>query len=102
MALYKDKDKESCAANLCSIQLTQLTIHKSILTSKSPRHCTLTIKTRGATDTAQWFDIWAAATAIDAICVRRPQPKSGIATGLGEACFLTEPHLLSLSGDKDC
>ncbi|KAL8715697.1 MAG: hypothetical protein Q9225_006304 [Loekoesia sp. 1 TL-2023] len=48
------------------------------------RRCSLVVNTRGPVDSARWYDIWGAATAIDAMCGRQLPNKGGVATGLGE------------------
>lgn len=46
--------------------------------------CAMVVNTRGPLDTASWFDVWAGAGAVAAMCVRRGLV--GISTGQGEFC----------------
>lgn len=44
--------------------------------------CAVVVNTRGPLDTAGWFEVWAGAGAVAAMCVRRGLV--GISTGQGE------------------
>lgn len=55
--------------------------------------CQLTVNTRGPVDNAAWYDIWAAAVAIDAICGRQSQ--GGIAPGLGTLRSYPDKYVLT-------
>lgn len=44
--------------------------------------CAMVVNTRGPLDTASWFEVWAGAGAVAAMCVRRGLV--GISTGQGE------------------
>ena len=44
--------------------------------------CAVVVNTRGPLDTASWFEVWAGAVAIVAMCVRGGL--AGISTGQGE------------------
>lgn len=44
--------------------------------------CVVVVNTRGPLDTASWFEMWAGAGAVGAICVKRGLV--GISTGQGE------------------
>lgn len=44
--------------------------------------CVVVVNTRGTIDTASWFEMWAGAAAVVAMCVRRGLV--GISTGQGE------------------
>lgn len=44
--------------------------------------CTMVVNTRGPLDTASWYEMWAGAGAVAAMCVRRGL--GGISTGQGE------------------